>query len=270
MQKRKWFRLIKWILIVYGVAGIALYYLQDKIIRHPEPLPAGHKYTFETPYNEINLPFDKNSNINIIRFGSTNGDTSGVVVYLHGNMKNIGYYAKYADFFTSRGYEVWMVDYPGFGKSTGEWTEENLYAYAEQLYKLAAGRFKSDSIIVYGKSLGTGLAAYVASRYPCDRLILESPYKSFSYAASRYFPIYPVSRMVKLKLPTYVYLQNVKCPVTIFHGTNDGVISYDNAAQLKPYLKSSDELITLKDGKHNGLQEFPLFREKLDSLLRLR
>jgi uncharacterized protein len=222
--------------------------------------------TFPIPHKEINIPYDDTSNVNIIQFTTTTA-AKGVVLYFHGNRKNIAWYAKYAPNFTKNGYEVWMIDYPGYGKSTGPLTEQRLYAYAEQLYKLAVTRFAKDSIILYGKSMGTGIAAWLASRKNCKELILETPYYSITSLSAHYFPIYPVSRMIHYKIPSYEYLQQVIVPVTIFHGTADGVIPYSNAEKLKPFLKPADKFITIAGGSHNDLNDYPLFHQKLDSLL---
>jgi pimeloyl-ACP methyl ester carboxylesterase len=159
------------------------------------------------------------------------------------------------------------VDYPGYGKSTGPLNEQRLYDYADQLYIMAKSRFAKDSIIIYGKSLGTGIAAWLASKKDCKQLILETPYYSIPSLAGRYFPIYPMERMMHYKIPTYEYLQKVIAPVTILHGNDDGVIPYNNAQRLRPSLKPADQFITIEGGSHNNLYSFPFFRQKLDSLL---
>lgn len=261
------FRWLKIILMLYGLIGIAVYYLQDYILFHPEKMSKDHVYRFSVPHKEVNIPFNASANINIIQF-TTTAAPKGVVLYFHGNRKNIAWYARYAPNFTNNGYEVWMIDYPGYGKSTGHFSEQRLYDYADQLYRLAASRFAKDSIVLYGKSMGTGIAAWLASRKNCKELILETPYYSITSLTAHYFPIYPVSSMIHYKLPSYQYLQQVIVPVTIFHGTSDGVIPYSNAKKLQPCLKSTDRFFTIEGGSHNDLNDFPIFHQKLDSLLR--
>lgn len=259
-------KFLTWALLIYAVLGIAIYYAQGYFFFRSVPLKETHRYSFSIPYREVNLPFKADANLNIIQF-ETQQPIRGVVLYLHGNRQNIGWYAQFAPMFTDQGYEVWMLDYPGYGKSTGELTEASLYAYAEQLYKLAGSKYPAHSIIIYGKSMGTGLATYLASRQRCKRVILETPYYSLSSVAARYFPIYPMEQMIKVKIPSWQYLAEVKDTVSILHGTDDGVISYSNASRLKPYLKKGDEFITIEGGSHNDLRRFSLFNEKLDSLL---
>jgi pimeloyl-ACP methyl ester carboxylesterase len=159
-----------------------------------------------------------------------------------------------------------MIDYPGYGKSTGKRSEQALYDDALLFYKMAKGQVSAEHIILYGKSLGTGIAAQLASVRDCRRLILETPYYSMDALARHYFFIYPVMPMTKYALPTYKYFEYINAPVTIFHGTRDEVIPYKQSRWLVA-KKPGTELISIEKGKHNNLPVFPLFQHKLDSLL---
>jgi hypothetical protein len=92
---RKVWKWIKIIVIVYIVGGIALYFLQDYILFHPVTLKKDHAYSFPDKHKEINIPITENSNLNIVQFFSTDTLAKGVVLYFHGNKKNISWYAKY-------------------------------------------------------------------------------------------------------------------------------------------------------------------------------
>lgn len=262
----KWFVVL---LMIYVVAGILLYLLQNKFLLHPEPLPQDQPYSFDKPFEERKVFFDSSIMFDIVRFKTSNDSLrKGAVIYFHGNMNNIAYYAHFADNFTKHGYEVWMMDYPGFGKSTGELTEALLYTEADEVYKMVkAAGFTKDSIIIYGKSLGTGIATELASRRNCKRLILESPYYSIPNVAAHYAWMYPVDWMSDFKIPTYEYIQKVVAPITIFHGTKDATIPYSNTQKLQSLLKPADEIITIEGGGHNDLNDFPVMRKRLDSLL---
>lgn len=270
MNKKKIFRWLKVIILLYCLIGIALYYLQEKFLFHPEKLSNAYKYHFDVPFEEVNIPFNKTDTVNMIKFFPRDSVRRGVVLYFHGNRENIERYAKFTDHFTKHGFEVWMEDYPGFGKSTGPRNERNLYRQALQIQKMAASQYGTDSIIIFGKSFGTGIAAYVASESKNKRLILETPYYSIPSLFAAYAPIYPTARMSIYKIPLYSYLDDVSYPVTIFHGDDDGVIPYRNAARLKQHLKPGDEFITIEKGTHHDLAQFKLFTGKIDSLLNLR
>ncbi|CAN5576394.1 alpha/beta fold hydrolase [soil metagenome] len=270
MKKKigKWFTVI---LMLYVVMGVLLYFFQNKLLLHPEPLPQDHAYTFNMPFEEKKVLYDSSTLFDIVCFKPSKDSLKrGAVIYFHGNMNNIEYYAHFAKNFTKHGYEVWMMDYPGYGKSTGAINEALLYTEADEVYKMvSAAKFPADSIIIYGKSLGTGIATQLASRRNCKKLILESPYYSIPEVAEHYAWMYPVEWMSEFKIPTHEYIQKVVAPVTIFHGTEDATIPHSNTEKLKPFLKPIDEVISIEGGGHNDLNDFPLMKKKLDSLLKL-
>jgi alpha-beta hydrolase superfamily lysophospholipase len=266
---RKIYRFTIVFTLLYCSVGIALYHLQEKLLFHPKALPHDFQFKFDIPFKEVNIPMNETDTLNLIRFFPSDSMPKGVVIYFHGNKGNVTRFAKYAANFTKHGFEVWMPDYPTYGKTTGKLAEENMYNQATEVYKLAHSKFSADSIIVYGKSLGSGVASHIAANHDCARLILETPFYSIPDLFSHYAPIYPVNRMTHFKFPVGENLKEVKAPVIIFHGTNDDVIPYDAASKLKRVLKPGDEFITIENGTHNNLNDSPLFHSELDSVLSL-
>jgi alpha-beta hydrolase superfamily lysophospholipase len=267
IKRKTVFRWLKWLFFLYIFIGGALFFLQDYFLFHPVKLARDYHYQFDTPFEEVDIPFNKTDIINMVKFFPADTIRKGVVIYFHGNKGNIGRYGKFAVNFTKHGYEVWMEDYPGFGKSRGTRNEEILYGEAAKIYTMAAEKYAKEQIVIFGKSFGTGVAAQLASVKECSQLILETPYYSIPDLFSCYAPIYPVLNMTNYKIPVNQFLQKVKVPITIFHGTDDGVIPYRCAAKIKAVLKPTDEFITIEDGTHNNLNDFALFHQKLDSLL---
>ena len=121
----KWFKIIA---VVYVLGGIGLYFLQDYILFHPVSLKKEHAYEFKQPHRDITIPVNLNEEINLVDFLPTDSVKKGLVLYFHGNKKNISWYAHYMPMFTNKGYEVMMIDYPGFGKSKGRITEKKSVA----------------------------------------------------------------------------------------------------------------------------------------------
>ncbi len=272
MNKRLFWRWAKVLALLYGVVGIVLYHTQRYILWHPEPVPLSTVYRFESqPFRELNIPYDKETRLNLIEFRATDrpadSAAKGVVLYFHGNGGNVEHYSSAATDFTRNGYEAWIMDYPGFGKSTGELSEQKLYDYALVLYKLARSQWPPSKIVLCGSSMGTGIAAELADIRDCRRLILESPYYSLESIAYRRLPVYPWGRMLRYHFPTYQHLPNVTAPVTIFHGTEDRTIPYSNSFRLRPLLKPGDAFIPIEGAGHNDLHDYPLYRKELDSLL---
>jgi alpha-beta hydrolase superfamily lysophospholipase len=268
MNLKKAWRIFKITILAYVALGVILYFTQSWFIFHPKKLPADHRFDFTTPFREVNIPVTTGKNISIVQFVLPDSVRKGVVLYFHGNRENINRYAKYATLFTRNKYEVWMIDYPGYGKSRGKRSEKILYEDAQNFYKLANSKFPAEQIIIYGKSLGTGIASQLAMVRDCRRLILETPYYSMDAMGRHYFFIYPVMPLSKYSIPTHEYFEFITEPVTMFHGTRDQVIPYKHSKWL---LKKNNgaRLITIEKGRHNNLPEFSLFNQSLDSLLRL-
>jgi uncharacterized protein len=266
-NKKKILGWVKIIAVLYAGIGIGLFYIQDKFIFHPTKRTSDYRFKFEGKFEEINIAFNETDTMNLIKFLPSDSVRKGIVIYYHGNMNNIEHYAAFTKPFTSKGYEVWMEDYPSFGKSTGVITEKKLYEQAMQVKKMADSKYKSDSIIIYGKSLGTGIAAYVASNTSAKMLVLETPYFSIPALFNCYAPIYPTEAMANFKIPTFEYLQDVKYPITIFHGTSDGVIPYRSSIKLKTFLKPIDTYITVPKADHININKTKIYLKAIDSLL---
>lgn len=266
-KKSRWPKRIGWILLIYLAGGLFLSQLQDSLLFHPVKIPAYQSYGITAKHEDILIPLNETDSLSFLRFIPTRSPAKGVVLYFHGNKNNIAWYAPFVPAFTSQGYEVIMMDYPGYGKSRGELTEKKLYEWATIVYQIARKRYPANHIILYGKSMGTGIAAALAAKRDCRALILETPYYDFPSVLARYIPIYPLHRMLHYQLPIYQYLPNVTAPITLFHGTNDWIVSYSNTQQLSPLLKKTDRLITVEGGSHHNLFTYQIIRNTLDSIL---
>ncbi len=247
------------LIIIYISVGLILVLLQEKFMFHPKKLDKDFQYSFDQPFSEMNIPFSNGDNMHLVKFHPATSQLKGLVLYFHGNMENIGHYSAFANDFTHAGYEVWMMDYPGFGKSTGKISEQKLYDWAMKKYDLAVKDFNPGEIVIFGKSLGTGIAAYVAAKKECKALLLETPYYSMPSLFACWAPVYPHGWASRYKLPVNEYLQQVSQPITIFQGTNDWVVPYRCSRKLKAVLKETDEFITIPGGNHHNLGEFEIF-----------
>lgn len=265
VKKKKILRITGIVIIIYCLGGCALYFLQDTVLLHPQKVDADSVYRFSQPFTETEIEQDKDTKYDIIQFLTKDTVKKGLVLYFHGNQTNVTHYVDYAEWFTRNGYDVWMPDYPGFGKSTGQLTEQALYDEALQVYKLARNIYQPSQIIIYGKSLGTGIAAQLASVRDCKRLVLETPYYSIPSLFMPWLFMYPLEALLRLHIPTYRYLQKVTAPITIFHGSSDWTIPYRNAKRLQPYLKPGDEFITIPGGSHNDLGNFSLLQKRINT-----
>jgi hypothetical protein len=236
MDRKRIFRWVKIVLLVYAVTGIVFFYIQDKLLLHPVKVAEGKHYAFSQPFTELDLNYDQETSLNVVEFRATDRPADsvakGVVLFFPDASGNTGEHPGLSTAMTAKGYEVWMMDYPGFGKSTGPMNERRLYDIALVFYKLARSRWKPLQIVLYGRGFGTGIAAQLASVRDCKQLILEHAYYSMTSKFRRYLFLYPLDgNMLHYHLPTNAFLPEVTAPITIIGGDDD----------LKKFLKPGDE-----------------------------
>lgn len=252
---------------IYLLSGVVLYYLQERFIFLDETLPAHHPFDFNTDFTEVNLTPDDKTNLHALHF--TQADPKGVILYFHGNAGTVDRWGRVVQYHIGLGYEVVVMDYRGYGKSTGKRTQRNMLADAMRFYEYTLQHYEEEQITVYGRSLGTGLATYVASKHAPKQLLLETPYHDFKSLAQRYYPVFPVGLALRFNFRTNKYMQEVTCPVYIFHGTEDEVVPYNHGKRLYETVADRQaELITIPEGEHKNLIDFPEFREAVERVLR--
>lgn len=251
---------------MYVLIGVALYFLQTKMIFMPEPLPQDYSYSFSGDFEEINLKTVDGAVLNALHFKVEN--PKGVILYFHGNAGELSRWGIVVQKFVEMDYDVLVMDFRGYGKSTGALSQKALYNDAQLFYNLLQKNYSENEIVVYGRSLGTTFATYVAANNHPKQLILEAPFYSLDEVASERFPIYPVSWVLKYHFPTYKYLKEVSCPILILHGTNDNVVNYKNSEKLsKIRTKGNLTFITFPNGNHHDLVNYKLYKSTLDSIL---
>jgi len=262
-----WVSTLVTILVIYAGISIALYYLQDYVLFKPEKLPKDFQFDYENQETkEYNLETRDGGIINGLRF-YPKGDSKGVVIYLKGNSKSIKGWGKFAVDFTRHGYNVLMVDYRGFGKSTGKRSQKAIKRDLQLVYNKVKEKTTEDRIILYGRSLGSGFATKLASMNHPKMLILDAPYYSLTKVTARYMPFMPLSILIKYPLPTYKWLKYVQCPVHIIHGTHDKLIPYKSSVKLSQVNAKLTKLHTVIGGGHKNLNNFESYHKMLDDIL---
>ena len=261
-----WRKPIGWLLLLYLLLGWIFYANQERFIFRARLIETDQPLHISSLHEEITIPIDQTDTLHLIRFQPTQRSTRGVVLYFHGNRENVEWYAPQAALFTNEGYEVMMMDYPGYGKSRGERSELKIYQWANWVYQLARKKYVPQQIILYGKSLGTGVAAQLASKKDCSQLILETPYTNFPAVFSHYLPIYPFKNLLHYQFPTEQYIEQVNAPIRILHGTSDFVIAHQHSINLTK-KKKAIQLVIIKGGSHNNLFEYKEARAALKKWL---
>jgi pimeloyl-ACP methyl ester carboxylesterase len=246
-------------IILYIIGGIAvlsvvIYFVQEKFIFKPEKLHAGFEYKYDAPFRELFFDVEEGVSINGLHFHVEN--PHGLVLYFHGNSRSIKGWAKYAKDFYRYNYDVVLVDYRGFGKSTGKRSEKDMLSDMQFVYDELVKTYPQNHLIVYGRSLGSGFAAKVAADNMPRYLILDAPYFSFKKTIERFLPILPVKYILRYHLRTDKWIRKVNCHVYILHGTKDWLIPISNSEKLQALNPHKITLMRIHGGGHNNLPSF--------------
>jgi uncharacterized protein len=256
--------------IIYIISGYALliivvYIIQERLIFRPEKLKPDFVYKYDIPFKELFIDAAPGVIINGLHFYAK--DPLGLILYFHGNTRSIKGWAKYAKDFYRYHYDVVLVDYRGFGKSTGRKSEKEMLNDVQVVYDTLAVQYRENHLIVYGRSLGSGFAAKLASDNSPRYLILDSPYYNFTKAVQRFIPVLPMRYVLRYRLGTDKWLGKVKCHTYIIHGSKDRLIPISQSQKLQQLNPRKITLITIEGGGHNNLPSFPEYHNFLRDIL---
>lgn len=259
------FRMILYILGIYLLIIVGAYFLQSRLLFLPDRLDMAYQYQFAYPFEESFVTLPDGTQINALYFKTTQS-CKGLVLYFHGNANNLDRWAGLYGQFTTRGYDFFIIDYRGYGKSSGYPDEKKFYEDARTIYDQMLEKYKPENIVLFGRSLGTGVASQLATQVDAKMLVLETPYYSIRDVIRIRFPFLWMPVPLPHRFPNFEHLPKVKCPIYIFQGTEDSIVPYQSAIKLKSLLKLEDEFIVIEGGEHHDLEEFEVFNRKMDEI----
>ncbi len=256
-----------WKQTLLGIAGLALlaylggmgwlYLRQEKLLLQPEALPAGYQFALGSDVHEVQVrvPGAALSALHLQLPAPR-----GVVFFLHGNGGNLANWFVNVDFYRKANFDLFMIDYRGYGKSTGQVeSEAQLHADVRTAFDQIAPRYRGLKTVIYGRSLGTGLAAGLAMAVQPALTMLVSPYISMKSLVADYYPFVP-SALLRYPLRTDLDLPRIDGQVLLIHGDLDPLIAPRHSAVLLP-LAQHGRLTMIPGAAHNDLQDFETYRE---------
>ena len=239
----------------------ALYFMQERIIFLPDKLP--HDYKFRKG-EELDLTTADGVTLNCLWLKEPKA--KGVILYLHGNRGSNSRCLYQAETMAGNGYDIFMPDYRGYGKSGGSIASEaQLRADVQLAYDFLKKQYPEEKIVVAGYSLGSGMAAFLAAHNNPRQLLLIAPYFSMTDMKNRRAPFLP-DFLLKYPLSSAEYLKEVKAPVTLFHGTRDEVVPFDCSEKLQALRPDHFQLIAMNEN-HRSVIFSANFRQTVSKLL---
>jgi fermentation-respiration switch protein FrsA (DUF1100 family) len=255
-------RIIAWtIIIFYALVIVLLYVLQTKLIFYPGKLGADHKFKLSHGAEEVMLKTADGESINGIFYKNKARE---VILYFHGNAGDLSGWQYVAEDFTSHGYNFLIIDYRGYGKSSGEISEAGFYNDAAAAYDFLINKgFEPEQILVYGRSIGSGVAVDLAANRKCKGLVLESPFSSLSKLANEKLPFLFPSVFLRYRFDNVKKMNSVTCPVVFLHGSDDTLIPPAHSNRLYEAFAGKKSMIIVDRGAHNDLHAFRRYEDFL-------
>lgn len=264
---------LKFLLTSFATIFISIYIIfigyvyvnQVDIIFQSSKLDVNYKFNYKQIFEEITVSsFDKNL-LHGLLFKTENA--KGLVFYLHGNAGNLSSWGDISTIYTDLGYDIFILDYRGFGKSQRKISNETqLNQDVFAAYRKMCLRYQESKIVVVGYSIGSGPAAILAVNNSPKALILQAPYYSFDELSDSRVPFFP-SFLKNFKFETFTYIEKIKAPIYVFHGDQDEVIDVVNSMRLTKLLRSKDTFVLLKNQGHVGVNENFTFQTELKKIL---
>ena len=180
-----------------------------------------------------------------------------LIIYYGGNAEDV--YWNIMDHYDKKGYAILLVNYRGYGLSGGKSSEKSLFSDACLIYDDITAKYRPEKVILYGRSLGSGVAAYMSSVREVDGMILVSPYDSMVNMAKEQFVIFPVGIMLRHRFDSVKYLEKYKAPLCIIYGGSDNIIPNRRTEALIKHIRGLKEVVLIKGAGHNDIAGFELY-----------
>lgn len=243
----------------YVLLLAALWWGQERLLFHPDVLPAEHRFNVGPDVHEVTVPVD-GARLSALHLRLP--QPKGVVFYLHGNAGSLDSWFTGADFFRAAGYDLFMLDYRGYGKSSGRiGSQAQLQADVRAAWAQVAPLYQGRRVVLFGRSLGTGLAAGLAAEVQPDLLALVSPYTRLADVAREQFPWVPTA-LLRYPLSSAAALPQVQGRTWLAHGGRDTLIPPAHSQALAR-LARQPQLLLVPEAGHNDIHQFPAYLEGL-------
>lgn len=258
------------VLLGYGGVMAKVYWRQESLLFHPEPLPADFsfagRYAPEQAFEERRIAVD-GAELSALLFRQP--DSRGLVFFLHGNSGNLSTWTSNVDFYRRLGFDLFMLDYRGFGKSGGHIeSEAQLHADVQAAWKHIAPAYAGRPIAVIGRSLGSGLAVHLARSVQPELLVLVTPYASLSRLAREQYPYLPTDLLLKYPLSSAEHIGEVRSPILIAYAERDALIPEAHVHALLDRARGSPQVLRVAEAGHGDIHLFPGYLDGLAARLR--
>ncbi len=242
------------LLIGYAAVCLVVWIIQEKLIFFPRPISEQQAKNLieETPgVQEIKV--SASDGIELYGWLLNGAPGSPLIIYYGGNAEEVSWLIEDHSFPES--WSVLLMNYRGYGRSQGKPTEKKLKEDALLIFDYIKNELQNNSasVVLMGRSMGTGIATWLASKRAVDGVILISPYDSIRKIAQSTFPVLPVRLLLKHPFNSLKYAEHLSMPLLCLMADNDQVVPYKNTQRLYDAWVGEKELVVLMGHDHNSL-----------------
>ena len=257
-------------LCIYLLICATIYFMQNKMLFPADSTqPVAQNWIPTLSKNDTQaMIVGQCGQLHVVRWSVPND--KGIIMIFHGNGESVASVQDEVPIFQKLGYSVMTWDYPGYGKSTVCWfNEDDLLRDSESAYQwlikqISVKQTPKSHIILYGRSIGTGLTLHVASQHQVKLVLLVSPYNALVDVAKDHMPFFiPVSLISHLPIRAKQWLNQAKCNVRAIHGLNDTLIYPAHAAALFKHVKVNAKIEWVDGAGHNDIMLFAKYKQWL-------
>ena len=248
------------VLFLLGYLAICgfIYVVQDSLIFHPSNNlsgPQGTPDSINLNYEDVYLTSTQDRKIH--GWLVPHSEPIATVLFLHGNAGNISHRLDTLRIFHELSLSTFIIDYQGYGLSEGKPSEENCYddALAAWNYLRQDNNLEVDDIIVFGRSMGGGVASWLASKHSPQLLILESAFESIVKMGQKRYPFLPISILTRTHFDTASRIQQIQTPVVFIHSTQDEIVPYSHSKNLYQITSEPKHFFNLTGSHNTGFLE---------------
>jgi uncharacterized protein len=243
--------------MLYALALGWLYWRQERLLFQPDVLPPGHRFELAADVQELRIEVP-GASLSALHLRLP--QPRGLVFFLHGNGGSLASWFVNLDFYRQAGFDLFMLDYRGYGKSSGQIeSEAQLRADVMAAWQQIAPRYAGLPRVIYGRSLGSALATGLAAEQQPELTVLVSPYRSMGALTAEHYPFAPEA-LLRYPLASELDLPRIKGPVLLIHGEQDRLIEPRHSQALLP-LARQGRLVLIPEAAHNDIDQFALYRE---------
>jgi uncharacterized protein len=225
---------------------ILVYFMQRHLVYYPVRRLSATPESIKLPYESVYLKTDDGVRLHSWFVPAKN--PAGTLLFMHGNAGNMSDRLELIRIYNRLNMNVFIIDYRGYGESEGEPTEEGTYRDAETAWKYLIQDRQTDpsEIVIFGRSLGGGVASWLATRHTPRALILESTFTSIPDLAAEVYPYLPARWMAQIQYNNLQNIKSIKCPLLLVHSSEDDVVPFHHSQMLYQAAPEPKSLLEIR------------------------